>query len=158
VSRGEADDAVLPRTSAPRVLDASRQSILQAVLNEIVPPRADLPGAGDLGVDVAIERSLTAEAGLRRLFLDGLSDLAIVRFLELTPAQRVDVLRRFEQEQPAFFSTLVEYAYRGYYTLPEVHAAIGYTGPPQPRGGVLPPFDLESLAKQRRRQPFWRPV
>jgi hypothetical protein len=37
-----------------------------------------------------------------------------------------------------------------------VYAAIEYSGPPQPRGGLLPPFDLASLARQRGRQPFWR--
>jgi hypothetical protein len=143
---------------ATLVLDASRRMLLRAILNEIVPPRADLPGAGDLGVDVAIERSMAAEPRLRRLFLDGLSELAIVRFVELAPAQRVEVLRRVEQGQPAFFSELVEHAYRGYYTLPAVHSALGYSGPPQPRGGVLPPFDLDLLAQQRGRSPFWRRV
>jgi hypothetical protein len=142
--------------AAESVLGEARRSLLRAVLNEIVPPRADLAGAGDLGVGVEIEHTLTAAPRLRRLFLDGLSELAVVRFLDLPPAGRVDALRRIEREHPIFFSALVEHAYRGYYTLPEVHAAIKYSGPPQPRGGVLRPYDLASLARQRDRQEFWR--
>jgi hypothetical protein len=140
------------------VLDAPSRALLSAVLNELVPPRGDLPGAGDLDVGDSIERTLAVSPRLRRLFLDGLANLAILQFGDLPSTARVEALRRLEQEQPAFFSALVEHAYRGYYTLPAVHAAIGYEGPPQPRGHTLPPFDDSVLAAQRSREPFWRRV
>jgi hypothetical protein len=126
------------------------------VLNELVPPRGELSGAGDLGVGAAIERTLAASPRLRRLFLDALADLAIQRFLDLTAPARLETLRRLESTQPVFFAVLVEHTYRGYYTLPAVHAAVGYEGPPQPRGHSLPSFDESVLAIQRRREPFWR--
>jgi hypothetical protein len=138
------------------VLNATQRLLLRAVLNELIPPRAELPGAGDLDIGATIEQTMGASPGLRRLVLDGLAELSVVEFLVLPPAARVAALRRLEQERPAFFAALVEHTYRGYYTLSEVHAAIGYVGPPQPRGGVLPPFDPELLQVQRRRQPFWR--
>ncbi len=156
MSGGAAGNSGPRQAAAASVLDPARRSLLRAVLNEIVPPRADLAGAGDLGVDVAIERTLAASPHLQRLFLEGLSELAVVRFLDLPPARRVETLRRIEQEQPYFFSALMEHTYRGYYVLPVVHAAIGYCGPPQPRGSELPPFDPELLAAQRARRPFWR--
>jgi hypothetical protein len=147
--------APIPSPGGP-VLDATQRALLRAALNEIVPARADLPGAGDLDVGDAIERTLVASPPLRRLFLHGLAELGVARFLELSGAARVEALKKLEAEQPAFFAALVEHTYRGYYTLPEVHAAIGYVGPPQPRGGVLPPFDPHVLDVQRRREPFWR--
>jgi hypothetical protein len=156
MSRPRTDDAGGLRAAGGAVLDAPRRSLLRAALNEIVPPRAELPGAGDLGVEVVIERSLVAAPHLRRLFLDGLSVLGVAGFLNLPAGSRVEALRRLEQEQPVFFATLVDHTYRGYYTLPEVLSAIGYHGPPQPGGGVLAPFDVELLATQRRRAPFWR--
>jgi hypothetical protein len=140
------------------VLNDPQRALLRAVLNEVVPPRGDLPGAGDLDVGSSIERTLAASPRLRRLFLDGLASLTVLGFGDLPGSARVEMLRRLEQEQPAFFAALVEHTYRGYYTLPAVHAAIGYQGPPQPRGHSLPPFDEELLATQRRRDPFWREV
>jgi len=144
------------RAAGASVLDAAQRLLLKAVLNEIIPPRGELPGAGDLDVGARIEQTMGASLALRRLFLDGLAELEIGEFLGLRPTSRVEALRKVEQEQSAFFVALVEHAYRGYYTLPEVHAAIGYVGPPQPRGGVLPPFDARLLDAQRRREPFWR--
>jgi len=134
------------------------------VLNRIVPARADLPGAGDLGVGQAIEGTMAESVPLRRLFLDGLTeiDLASLRLTgralpELDEAAQVRVLETVEAARPALFAALVDHTYRGYYTLPAVHAAIGYDSrPPQPLGHELPAFDLALLDRQRERTPFWR--
>lgn len=148
--------APAPADATPAVLDGDQRALLRAVLNCIVPPRGELAGAGDLDVGASIERTLFTSASLRRLFLDGLAELAVAGFLNLSSTDQVGMLERLEQTRPAFFAALVEHTYRGYYTLPVVQAAIGYEGPPQPRGNTLPVFDLELLAKQRQRAPFWR--
>src|SRR4051794_30474689 len=132
----------------PRVLSDEQRALLVAVLDRIVPPRESLAGggrlagAGGLGVDAAIERTLALTPPLRRLFLEGLAEIDVTAtgqadraFTALDASTQEDVLRAVEAALPAFFSALVEHAYRGYYILPEVHAAIGHESrPPQPLG------------------------
>ena len=141
------------------VLDDTRRSLLRAVLNRIIPPRDDLPGAGDLDAGDSIERALGTSPRLRRLFLDGLTAIQVAasgHFVDADEARQVATLRRVEQSQPAFFTALVEHTYRAYYTLPRVQQAVGLQRPPQPLGHTLPPFDPNLLAQQRARAPFWR--
>jgi hypothetical protein len=146
------------------VLDDSQRELLKTVLNRILPPHAGLPGAGDLDVGASIERSIAVSTHLRRLFLDGLSEIAITSqrlnrkdFGKLDSANQTAVLERTERAWPAFFLALVEHAYRGYYTLSAVHEAIGFASrPPQPLGHHLAPFDPALLETQRLRAPFWR--
>ena len=148
----------------PTMFSEEQRRLLVAVLDRIVPPNGALPGAGGLGVDAAIDRTLALTPKLRRLFLDGLAEVVVAaeratsqEFVALDAATQEAVLRSVEEAEPAFFAALVEHTYRGYYVLPEVHAAIGYTTrPPQPRGHELAPWREELLQLQVDRQPFWR--
>lgn len=148
----------------PPILSGAQRALLKAVLDRIVPAREGLAGAGGLGVDQAIERTLALTPSLRRLFLEGLTAIEVAGtsqndrgFLALDPAVQEEVLRLVEAKSPTFFAALVEHTYRGYYTLPEVQAAIGYpTRPPQPAGQAMPAFREELLTIQRKREPFWR--
>jgi hypothetical protein len=145
-------------------LDEPRRALLKAMLNRIVPAYGDLPGAGDLDVGAGIERTLAESTRLRRLFLDGLTEVAItaqhqtgLEFVELDSTRQSAVLETIEQRRPAFFQALVEHTYRGYYTLAAVQLAVGFEPrPPQPLGHELPPFDPALLDSQRQRAPFWR--
>jgi hypothetical protein len=141
---------------APPVLTSEQRALLRAALNRIIPSNERMPSAGDIDVGATIERTLSTTPRLRRLFLDGIAELAITGFLELEPAGQTAVLRRFERDEPAFFSALLEHTYRGYYTHPTILEKLRYGPPPQPLGRTLPAFDPELLAKQRARAPFWR--
>ena len=147
---------VPPPVLAPPVLSAEQRALLRAAVNRIIPGNERMPPAADVEVAASIERTLSTTLRLRRLFLDGIAELAVAGFLDLEPAQQTSVLERLEAERAAFFEALVEHTYRGYYTHPEVLAALNYGPPPQPYGRTLPPFDPELLAKQRARPPFWR--
>ncbi len=148
----------------PPILSDEQRQLLAAILDVIVPPREGLAGAGSLGVGSMIERTLALTLSLRRLFLEGLTEIQVASarhsnrdFLALDAATQESVLRAVEASSPAFFAALVEHTYRGYYILPEVCAAIGYpTQPPQPAGQAMPAFREELLAIQRTRAPFWR--
>lgn len=150
--------------ATPTMLSEEQRRVLVAVLDRIVPPNGALPGAGGLGVDAAIDKTLALTPRLRRLFLDGLAEIAVTAerktgrdFLALDPEAQESVLRTVEEAEPAFFAALVEHTYRGYYVLPEVHAAIGYTArPPQPLGHELAPWREDLLQLQVDRAPFWR--
>jgi hypothetical protein len=146
------------------VFDAARSALLRAVLNRIVPARDNLPGAGDLDVGASIEHTLAESPRQRRLFLDGLLQVALTAqrlansdFVDLEPEGQTHVLQSVEQAAPAFFAALIEHTYRGYYTLAAVQRTIGSEPrPPQPLGYHLPPFDPALLDRQRQRTPFWR--
>jgi hypothetical protein len=148
----------------PPILSDAQRQLFVAVLDRIVPAREGLAGAGGLGVDTMIERTLALTPSLRRLFLEGLTVIEVAGasqsddgFLALDPAVQEEVLRLVEARAPVFFAALVEHTYRGYYTLPDVQAAIGYpTRPPQPDGQAMPAFREELLTIQRKREPFWR--
>ncbi len=157
--------AATPAPSGPprRVLDADTRALLIAVLNRLVPPHDDLPGAGDLGVADAIERALAEDTALRRTFLDGLRAVEVEArgFLGSDGELQDEALRRVEAARPAFFAALVNHCYRGFYTHPRVlqhlEATAGYAArPPQPVGHPLPPWRDALLARQRERAPFWR--
>ncbi len=147
-------------TSEVAVLTEGQRATLIAVLDRLVPPRDDLPGAGGLGVGATIERTLIATPALRRPFLDGLLAVELAGgaadFAALDGDAQDAALRAVEADQPRAFTLLVEQTYQGYYIDPRVLAALGFTGPPQPRGHQLAPFDPALLQLQRRRAPFWR--
>ena len=150
--------------ATPTMLSEEQRRLLVAVLDRIVPSNGALAGAGALGVDTAVDATLAQSPRLRRLFLDGLAEIAVTaeretgrEFLALDSATQERVLRTVEEAAPAFFAALVEHTYRGYYVRPEVHAAVGYTTrPPQPLGHELAPWREELLRLQVDRAPFWR--
>jgi hypothetical protein len=142
-----------------RVLDDAQRLLLRIVLNRVIPPHDELPGAGDLDAGAGIEGTLGESPRLRRLFLDGLTDIQVSsswQFIDLDATAQAAVLQRVEQSHPVFFAALVEQAYRAYYTLPKVQQAVGWNRPPQPMGHTLAQFDPNLLAQQWSRAPFWR--
>jgi hypothetical protein len=148
-----------PPDVAPTVLSSAQRTLLRSALDVIIPAKGALPAAGDVDVATSIEHTLAASPALRRLFLDGLTQLAIASpdFVSLDHQTQTKALQALECKQPAFFTALVEHTYRGYYVLPRVQRALGLPGrPPQPLGYELPDFDPALLDKQRQRAPFWR--
>ena len=130
VAGPQSEAAVAPASEVyavamPTMLSEEQRQMLVAVLDRIVPPNGALPGAGGLGVDAAIDRTLAQTPRLRRLFLRGLAEIAVTAeretgqdFLALDAATQERVLRAVEEAEPAFFAALVEHTYRGYYVRP----------------------------------------
>ncbi len=171
VASSQVTAGVTPREAPvdlPGVLDQDQHTLLTAILDRLVPARAGLAGAGGLGGAAVLDRTLAASPALRRLFFDGMMaiDMASVGdgnsspnggFVELSPEDQRMALRSVELALPSFFAALVDHAYRGYYTRPEVQRVLGYANrPPQPDGQQLPPFNVALLNRQRLRLPFWR--
>lgn len=147
------------------VLTEDQRALLRAVLDRLVPAEGPFPSAGDLQVDLFIERAVHPSATLRRMVVDGLRAIELesarggAAFPALPPDRRDGVLLRVEATAPLFFAWLVDLTYRGYYVSPDVHAALGYDGrPPQPRGFPVAPFDEALLSRQMARPPLWRPT
>ena len=111
-------------------------------------------------------------AALRRL--EESSETGFQRPLhELSSEQRIDLLRRFEKEQPTsgqsvwgqgnadpdLFASLRDVVYEAYYTNPEIWPRVGYEfHEARPPGLEMEPFDEGILSVVRRRPKNYREV
>lgn len=137
---------------------------MRVVMDRLVPPVDGLLGAGSMGLLDEIERMASEHERYRRSlvrFLDALSmDMSVEAeggFLALDGEQQDDAIREIEEALGKEFANVLEVVYIAYYSRPEVHARIGWrTGPVQPLGFSLPPFDEAVLDTVRQREQFWR--
>jgi hypothetical protein len=146
-------------TTAIRSLSEADRTALRAIMDRLVPPIDELPGAGTMGLVPEVEAMAGQHASFHLALVGLLDGLSAVGFGMLPEPAQDDAIRAFETAQPVMFNALLEVVYLAYYGDPRVHRRIGWrTGPLQPRGFDLPPFDETILDKTRQRQPFWRPV
>jgi hypothetical protein len=145
--------------------DADR-IMLKSVMDLIVPAVDDLPGAGEMGLGADAEKlALRVEdygEALQRV-LDALSLDPTARaeggFAALDEEQQVAALKVLEANMPKHFDNFVDLVYIVYYSHEQVHKRIGWrSGPLQPLGWELPPFDPSILETVSKRRPFWRKV
>jgi len=146
-------------TLTNRSLSEADRTVLRAVMDRLVPPVDELPGAGTMGLGTEVEAMMGQHSPFHQALVGLLDSLAAEGFATLAGSVQDDALRAFEAAQPVMFNALLELVYLAYYGDERVHRRIGWrTGPLQPRGFDLPPFDEAILDKTRQRQPFWRPV
>lgn len=140
-----------------RSLTDADRTVLRAVMDRLVPPVDDLPGAGTMGLLDAVEAMASAHAPFHRALFRLLEELPAKEFGALAGPDQDKAIANLERTQPASFGMALEVVYLAYYADQRVHARIGWrTGPLQPGGFALPPFDEAILEKPRQRQPFWR--
>jgi hypothetical protein len=140
-----------------RSLTEAERGAMRAIMDRLVPPVDDLAGAGTMGLLADVETMAARHRPFHRALLCMLEDVAADAFpAQAGPAQD-KAIRAFERAEPAVFKTVLEVVYLAYYGDERVHRRIGWrTGPVQPRGFTLPPFDEAILEKARQRTPFWR--
>jgi len=151
-------------TEALTCFAAAQHALLVSVLNRLVPAAGAFPGAGDLGVAAYIDRVVQPSATLKRLFMQGLGQIALTSqaqfgqpFTALPEGQRDAVLQRVAAAAPEFFETLVTHTYSGYYSQPTIARLLGMEGrPPQPLGYHLEELDLSLLDNIKQRSPIYR--
>jgi len=142
-----------------RFLTETERAVLRAVMDRLVPPIDELPGAGTMGLLPAVEAMAGQHASFHRALVGLLDGLAAEGFATLPGSAQDEAIGIFEKAQPVIFNALLEVVYLAYYGDERVHRRIGWrTGALQPLGFELPPFDETILDKARRRPPFWRPV
>jgi hypothetical protein len=151
-------------TTSNRFFTDAQKDLLASILNRIIPPDGNLPGAGDLGLAEFVEDVVGRRATLKRLFSDGLTNTEItagrrdaVSFRALADDVKDAVLKDVETSNPEFFEELVRQTYNGYYTNPQVFQGLDYA-PPTTEEAESPPelLDESILEQQRKRAPFWR--
>ncbi len=119
---------------------------LEAWVDTLLPADGELPGAIALGAHQAIEASGRRNATLGALHAAGL-DWADAQarshgapaFAALTRAQREDVVARAQHSPEGsaprvFFQSTLDDTFFLHYSDPRSWPALGYDGPPQPRG------------------------
>ena len=136
----------------PRFLSQSQHALITAVLDRLIPPQGEMPGAGEVGTADYLDGIAAGSARIARLFSSGLQDIEIAAarvgasFEELRGDQQDEVLRSIEVDSPDFFDLLVRHTYNGYYSNPKVVELLGLDPrPPQPRGNRVERGDLSSL-------------
>jgi hypothetical protein len=150
-----------------RSLTEAERAAMRALMDRLVPPVGDLAGAGTMGLLADVETMAARHQPFHHALLRMLDDVSADAFpAHAGPAQDLAAqdlaaqdltIRAFEQAEPAVFKTVLELVYLAYYGDERVHQRIGWrTGPVQPRGFTLPPFDEAILEKARQRAPFWR--
>ena len=143
--------------TAERSLTDADRAVLRAVMDRLVPPVDDLPGAGTMGLLDAVEAMASAHPPYHLALLALLDGLPAAAFGALAGPDQDKAIASVEAADPAAFSLALEVVYLAYYGDKRVHGRIGWRGGPlQPGGFALPPFDEAILEKARQRQPFWR--
>lgn len=132
-------------------------SLLERVLDALVPAVDELPAAGALGLAPAVleaARTAPLHAAAAAGILSGLDPSA-------TGTELIAALKAGESTDPGGFRSLLVLVLSAYYADGRVRRRLeretGYPAdPPQPSGYALPPFDESILTAQRSRAPFWR--
>ncbi|WP_395709068.1 hypothetical protein [Reyranella sp.] len=145
--------------SDTRALTQTERSALSALMDRLVPPIDDLPGAGTMALLAEVEAMAGRHAPYRRALLHIADALGTAAFSALDGAAQDAAISRFEKAEPMTFEAVRAMVYLAYYGNGRVHQRIGWRGGPlQPHGFPLPPFDELVLETTRKRQPLWRQV
>jgi hypothetical protein len=153
----------LSPTEGGRLTEADRTT-LATVLDRLIPAVDDLPAAGEMGLVKEIERRARRNHRLRGALIavtDALSlDLsahAAGGFNALESEAQIESIEEIERSIPDKFVLFLQLVYTIYYMEKTVLEHIGWTtGPVQPAGFDIEPFDEAILVNARQREPFWR--
>ncbi len=151
-------------STSGKVFTNEQRELLSAILDRIIPPQGELPGAGALGVADFVEGVVGDQPVLRRLFLTGLAEIEIYasqnmggEFSLLNDAKKDSALAGTESGNPSFFGELVRQTYNGYYTNLTIFRLLGYSHESTMKPGEpLELLDPALLDRQRQRPPIWR--
>jgi hypothetical protein len=130
------------------------------VLDALVPPSGDFPGAGAVALDYVLATAAASpdcDALLRRALRAIAEAVGARDFASMGEDDRETALRRAEQAEPEAFAALVRQTYFGYYGHPAVVEALGLDPTPiHPRGHRPDPVDPPDLARVAARGPIFR--
>jgi hypothetical protein len=134
-------------------------ALLSGVMDRLVPPIDELPGAGAMGLAPDVAAMAARHPPYGRALAVFVERLAPSWSAALPPAQQDALLRDLEASDGVAFTAVLELVYLAYYNDARVHRRVGWRGGPlQPEGFPLAPFDAEILQTARKRQPFWRQI
>jgi hypothetical protein len=141
---------------------SAERALLIPILDALVPPSGDFPGAATVALD-HILAAAAASPELDALLCRALHAIGEAtganRFASMSEDDRETALRRVEQSQPEAFAALVRHTYYGYYGHPTVITALGLDPTPvQPRGHQPDALEPPDLARVTGRGALYRPT
>ena len=140
-----------------KTLSKNNADILGEMVDLLIPANKNLPAPSKIDVVEYIDDALSNTPKMKRIFVEGLTDINNKKFLSLPKMEQIDLLTKYESSNGTFFSQLLRHTYNAYYTNPIVVAGIGMTGrPPQPLGYTLEKGNLTLLDKVIKKGQIWR--
>jgi hypothetical protein len=132
---------------------------MAALLDIVIPPNGDVPGAGTLGLARAVAGGLRADPLLGPMVGPGLEALRTAALAqddqglaEMPPEARLALVREHASANPVLMMGLLRHLCPAYYAVPEVLAAIGEEPrPPFPLGYAVEATDPDLLAVLKER-------
>ena len=121
----------------------TQRTLLDAILDELVPPSNDgkIPGACALGVADFLpiaDAFAPNQVDTTQAVMMALGE----SFVELTRPEKVAALHLIEAQKPDAFATLVRLTYMGYYSRPDTRPLFGVGAHPiHPQGYPVPRED-----------------
>jgi hypothetical protein len=139
---------------------ARDNTLLSSILDRIIPPVDDLAGAGGLDLESELHRMSTEHTKYTGVMEQAIGEISnSLSSGEPDQNELTNAIEQLEKSNPQLFTLLLELVYLAYYSDPRVHERIGWkTGPLQPDGFPMEPWDESVLEKTRKREPFWTKV
>ena len=147
-----------------KILTGAETQLLSSILDRVIPEIGQIPAAGQMEIEPSIveiaEKAPRLEKALRRVIVAVSLDLLVCAsggFASLSPEEQDTAITKVQEAMPAIFKEFLEICYLAYYKDERVHARINWrSGPLQPEGFEMPPFDESVLEKVKKLEPFWR--
>ena len=127
---------------------------IEEILNIILPPIENLPGAGDLGIAKEMLRMSNEHDRYSGVIKNSME--LINKIYQPEIAEKINIL---ESNEPKLFSLLLEIIYIAYYSNIDVQKRIKWRpGPLQPQGFVIEKWDEKVLDQIKKRKEFWKKI
>ena len=137
------------------------ETLLTSMLDSLIPPVGDLPGAGQMGLIDEIVRLSGQQTRFQEIFETAVKTFYNKNqdFISQSESQQDEAIRQFESTNQDMFDSVLTISYIVYYKDERVHKRLGWSGKtPQPDGNKMEPWNESVLDKIRTRKPFWRQV
>ena len=127
---------------------------IEEILNIILPPIENLPGAGDLGIAKEMFRMSNEHDRYSGVIKNSMELINKINQPEI--AEKINIL---ESNEPKLFSLLLEIIYIAYYSNIDVQKRIKWRpGPLHPQGFAIEKWDEKVLDQIKKRKEFWKKI
>jgi len=147
------------------LLTDTQRSLLEDVLDHIIPKEGDMPAAGQIAASY-VESASSTSAITIRVVLDMLALTAATAgslhsksFSDIADSLKGPLLKIIEEQSPEIFRDFVTLVYNGYYTNASVIKRLGPDARiPQPTGFPISPFNPAIVNNVRNLGPRYRAI